>query len=206
MSLISKKDLLAVTGISYGQLYRWKRQGLIPEEWFIKQSSYTGQETFLPREQAISRINSILELKDSHSIEELVKIFSPQSADLSISADTLAKITELPSGISGRLSSVLHTEKIYFKDLIYAVSVMKLARKCNLSDIEAERIMEQGADAYKGVKGLSFTLSLFEAANTFYLAVTKENILYLDSKANIKAQTSMEENADKIKTKYNQLF
>lgn len=44
--LISKKDLLAITGISYGQLYRWKRERLIPEEWFIKQSSYTGQETF----------------------------------------------------------------------------------------------------------------------------------------------------------------
>ena len=37
--LISKKDLLAVMGISYGQLYRWKRQRLIPEEWFIKQSA-----------------------------------------------------------------------------------------------------------------------------------------------------------------------
>ena len=35
--LISKKDLLAETGISYGQLYRWKREQLIPEEWFIKQ-------------------------------------------------------------------------------------------------------------------------------------------------------------------------
>ena len=41
--LISKKDLLNDTGISYGQLYRWKREGLIPEEWFIKQPSFTGQ-------------------------------------------------------------------------------------------------------------------------------------------------------------------
>ena len=54
MELISKKELLQQTGISYGQLYRWKREKLIPEEWFIKQSSYTGQETFFPREQ-ISR-------------------------------------------------------------------------------------------------------------------------------------------------------
>ena len=44
MSLISKKDLLTTTGISYGQLYRWKRQGLIPEEWFIKKASYTGPQ------------------------------------------------------------------------------------------------------------------------------------------------------------------
>ena len=44
--LISKKELLELTGISYGQLYRWKRKGLIPEDWFIRKSTYTGQETF----------------------------------------------------------------------------------------------------------------------------------------------------------------
>lgn len=44
--LISKKELLEETGISYGQLYRWKRKNLIPEEWFIRKSTYTGQETF----------------------------------------------------------------------------------------------------------------------------------------------------------------
>ncbi len=30
--LISKRELLELTGISYGQLYRWKRKNLIPEE------------------------------------------------------------------------------------------------------------------------------------------------------------------------------
>lgn len=44
--LISKKELLDETGISYGQLYRWKRKQLIPEEWFIRKSTFTGQETF----------------------------------------------------------------------------------------------------------------------------------------------------------------
>ena len=67
MNLISKKDLLVVTGISYGQLYRWKRQQLIPEEWFIKKASYTGQETFFPREQIISRIETILQLLLFHT-------------------------------------------------------------------------------------------------------------------------------------------
>jgi predicted site-specific integrase-resolvase len=47
-SLISKKELLERYGISYGALYRWKRKGLIPDEWFIKKSTVTGQETFFP--------------------------------------------------------------------------------------------------------------------------------------------------------------
>ena len=43
-NLISKKDLLDQSGISYGQLYRWKRKGLIPESWFQKKSAFTGQD------------------------------------------------------------------------------------------------------------------------------------------------------------------
>ena len=37
--LISKKELLEKYGISYGALYRWKRMGLIPEDWFEKTST-----------------------------------------------------------------------------------------------------------------------------------------------------------------------
>ncbi|KEO85268.1 DUF4004 family protein [Tumebacillus flagellatus] len=74
---ISKKELLTLTGISYGQLYRWKRQNLIPESWFQKQSASTGQETFFERERILERIRLILELKDQYSLEELAGILSP---------------------------------------------------------------------------------------------------------------------------------
>ncbi len=42
--LISKKDLLSKTNISYGQLYRWKRKNIIPEEWFIKNQLYRSRD------------------------------------------------------------------------------------------------------------------------------------------------------------------
>lgn len=71
MDEISKKELLAETGISYGQLYRWKRERLIPEEWFIKRSSFTGQETFFPRERILERVRAILEQKDTRSLVEI---------------------------------------------------------------------------------------------------------------------------------------
>jgi len=71
MDEISKKDLLAETGISYGQLYRWKREGLIPEEWFVKRASFTGQETFFPRERTLSRVRSIMTMRDEYSLEEI---------------------------------------------------------------------------------------------------------------------------------------
>ena len=55
--LLSKKEVLEKMGISYGQLYRWKRKGLIPETWFIRRSTFTGQETFFPQEKIIARIS-----------------------------------------------------------------------------------------------------------------------------------------------------
>ena len=57
--LISKKELLEMYGISYGALYRWKRMGLIPEDWFLRRSAPTGQETFFRREQIIPRMELI---------------------------------------------------------------------------------------------------------------------------------------------------
>jgi DNA-binding transcriptional MerR regulator len=71
MDEISKKDLLAETGISYGQLYRWKREGLIPEEWFVKRAAFTGQETYFPRERILERVGLILEMKDEQSLEDI---------------------------------------------------------------------------------------------------------------------------------------
>jgi predicted DNA-binding transcriptional regulator AlpA len=76
--LISKKELLALTGISYGQLYRWKRKGLIPEDWFIRKSTYTGQETFFPRSQMLTRVGRILNMKEDASLDDLADVFSPE--------------------------------------------------------------------------------------------------------------------------------
>ena len=59
---ITKKELLEEMGISYGQLYRWKRMGMIPESWFIKRPSSTGQETILPRKKIVKRIQQILQM------------------------------------------------------------------------------------------------------------------------------------------------
>ena len=69
--LLSKKELLERYGISYGALYRWKRKGLIPEEWFIKKSTVTGQETFFPKLLICERVEMILGQKDDLSLDEL---------------------------------------------------------------------------------------------------------------------------------------
>ena len=77
--LISKKELLQRCGISYGALYRWKRMGLIPEDWFIKRSTPTGQETFFPRDLILERMEAIRSQKDDASLEELSSRFNKKA-------------------------------------------------------------------------------------------------------------------------------
>ena len=69
--LISKKELLERYGISYGALYRWKRMGLIPESWFLRRSTPSGQETYFHTKQICLRVERILESKERVSLEEL---------------------------------------------------------------------------------------------------------------------------------------
>ncbi len=76
---ISKKELLQKYGISYGALYRWKRKGLIPEEWFIKKAAVTGQETFFDRKAICERIELIIGMKDEASLDELSERLNPKA-------------------------------------------------------------------------------------------------------------------------------
>lgn len=71
--LISKKEVLERYGISYGALYRWKRLGLIPETWFLRKATSTGQETYFRRDQICPRMELILSRKEETSLEELAE-------------------------------------------------------------------------------------------------------------------------------------
>ena len=75
-ALISKKALLDKYKISYGALYRYKRKGLIPDDWFIKKSTVTGQETFFPEALISARMELILGMKDDILLDELAKKLS----------------------------------------------------------------------------------------------------------------------------------
>lgn len=75
-NLISKKELLERYHISYGALYRWKRKGLIPDEWFLKKATATGQETFFPEKLVCERIERIQSMKEDVFLDELAKQFS----------------------------------------------------------------------------------------------------------------------------------
>jgi len=91
--LISKKEVLEDMGISYGQLYRWKRKGLIPESWFIRRSTFTGQETFFPQEKILERIGRIKDLKDDHPLDDLAMLITKRvNAKLEVAFSKLRQL------------------------------------------------------------------------------------------------------------------
>lgn len=139
--LISKKELLELTGISYGQLYRWKRMDIIPENWFIKKSSFTGQETYFPKEKVLERINKIVELKDEYSLEELAKFFSPNPAEVELTFEDLLVYQIISKETVDVLNNTEYIDgKLAFTDLLYLYMCDRLAQ---LHELSAQELLKQ---------------------------------------------------------------
>ena len=69
--LISKKRFWRNTAFLTVRCTGGKRMGLIPEAWFIRKSTATGQETFFRRDQVCPRVELILSRRDGTSLEQL---------------------------------------------------------------------------------------------------------------------------------------
>ncbi len=207
MNLISKKDLLAITGISYGQLYRWKRERLIPEEWFIKQSAYTGQETFFPREQILSRIKSILDLKDQYSLEELARILSPEKAEAKITTTQLQEMSEIDPELIKELPELYGREQFDFLDIVFTVGMIKAADKMNLTGEQLRDLLQRSITTAARQRSTNVTCTVFSAGNRLYTAFSPNTTpVYFDDEIEVKEQVSLSEIADKLKIKYNNRF
>uniref|UniRef100_UPI001033AD5F DUF4004 family protein n=1 Tax=Clostridioides difficile TaxID=1496 RepID=UPI001033AD5F len=50
-------------------------KNIIPEEWCIKKSAFTGQETFFPRDKILERIELILSMKEETSLDDIANMF-----------------------------------------------------------------------------------------------------------------------------------
>lgn len=204
MSLISKKDLLTTTGISYGQLYRWKRQGLIPEEWFIKKASYTGQETFFPREAILSRVETILQLKDAYSMEQLADMFTKGSEKgLGLSPEELAAIEELPSEWRDCLPQLMQRDAISWDDVVAAVFIAGCA------DPTAEEKLDLlGRMPYPIPSGDSGAIALIKVDGKYYVLIMKVNgMVGLALSNGIEVEPRpWTEIADPLRAKYKEMF
>ncbi|WP_429841763.1 YhbD family protein [Brevibacillus sp. FIR094] len=201
---ISKKDLLELTGISYGQLYRWKRKNLIPEEWFIRRATFTGQETFFPREQILARIDKILNMKDDLSLDELADMFSPNMSETSLSADELLA-RNIVSVTSLEVFNVFlgNLRTFTFQQALYAYVLEKLLAAGDLTVEEGGGLLQVLASHYPKFEGKPCELIFMRkmGISTFVL-VSGSTEMYFDSGVRVVTRLILANCIEELKAKF----
>ena len=166
--LISKKDLLELTGISYGQLYRWKRKGLIPDEWFIRKSTFTGQETFFPRSKVLSRIYRIKDMKEDVSLDDLAEVFSPAPDDVTIQPEDLVQRDIVSKeGLSAFLDQCDHSGTLGFEQILSAYATDRIIRSGDVALPEAQIVLQVMRQAQAEFKSQPYDLFLMRKMGVF---------------------------------------
>lgn len=122
--LISKKELLALTKISYGQLYRWKRMNIIPESWFIKKSMPTGQETFFKKDKILERIETILSMKDDISLDEIANLFNNDETEQTINLSDLQEKETINKTVLDMFTSVYPNKQVLGKKELIIINLI----------------------------------------------------------------------------------
>jgi len=161
-NLISKKELLKITGISYGQLYRWKRKKLIPEEWFIKKSTFTGQETFFPKHKVVERIEKIKNMKGDVSLDSLADMLSPNLTD-NTATKTELKNRNIVSEETLDFHKVEYgeTEEFNFEQIISLYLLDKMFKSGQIGYSDGKIVFKLFNDQYQKFKGKNCELIFF---------------------------------------------
>lgn len=201
--LISKKELLNITGISYGQLYRWKRKKLIPEDWFIKKSSYTGQETFFPKKDILSRINKIKDFKEDSSLDELANIFSPQVSEISLSKEELIEqniVSQATLNIYFNLHNV--DKRFSFEEILFLLIVEKLLLSGEVGIEEGNIVLKTLEEHYKNFEGRYCDVVLIRKFGVVVcLLLLIPNEFYLESGAKLLSKINVSQCVEELKLK-----
>ena len=146
-NLITKKELLEITGISYGALYRWKRMKLLPDDWFIHRSTFTGHETFFPRDKVLARVEEIQRMKENMSLEEIARQFSPRaSGAVSMTAAEVAGAGIALPPIINQYLAVKTVEQFGYDDLLGLYVFSELLQQGTVSRDEAFEVSQAVLD------------------------------------------------------------
>ena len=204
---ISKKDLLKTTGISYGQLYRWKREGLIPEEWFVKRSSPTGQETYFPQEKILKRIHAIQQLKDSYSLEELARILTPEVSNRLFCEEDLEHFDELDIDVAADFMDAMSKDSFVFLEVLVMIALSQAMVDSAITEEERTHAVSFLSKRMSELHSADYVLELLQAQGHLYVLLKKEGReVYLDDGLVAIRSIHLNELSNAIKLKYKETF
>lgn len=196
-----------MTGISYGQLYRWKREKLIPEDWFIKQASITGQETFFPKEKVLLRVNRILEWKDKYSLEEMAAMLSPEFVDQLFSEEQLDQFQEIEVNVAALFMDIWDKDEFSFREILWMMVFSKYHREHKGEEAKLRDVLEHIAQALMKLPSLDYNFCFLEHNDTIYAVLQPStHSLYLDDRMHVQMVISLQEMSQQMKEKYQAVF
>ncbi|WP_454052663.1 YhbD family protein [Clostridium sp. Marseille-Q7071] len=201
--LISKKELLEVTNISYGQLYRWKRKKLIPEEWFIKKSSFTGQETYFPKEKILDRIEKILSFKEDMQLDDLAEMFSPKVQIDKKSKEELLKLKIIDDSTLDIYSKIYGEKEIYDFDHILSMYILDyILPKGEITLDEAKSIIVIINNNYMEFQNNNYKIFLMRKLGvSFCIATVENNNVILDETVKVVLKLELSNYIEELKLK-----
>ena len=201
--LISKKEILELTDISYGQLYRWKRKNLIPEEWFIKKSSYTGQETYFPKAKILDRIDKIKNMKDDVSLDDLATMFSPKLGDILLSKEELLN-KNIVSKVALEIFEQFHgeTKTFTFDKILFLALLEKFLQSGEVTLVEGKNILETMELNFKVFEGKNCDVLFIRKLGVgVCLMISVPNDIRVDINAKLMYRLNFNKAIEEIKTK-----
>ena len=201
--LISKKELLELTGISYGQLYRWKRKNLIPEEWFIRKSTFTGQETFFPKERILERIGKIKNMKGDTSLDELADMLSPNLMKLKLNSETLVDRNIVSKTvIDFYIQEKGKTDEFDFEKILYLYILDKLFKSGKINFEEGILILNLLEENYPKFNGKNCQLIFIRKLGiSSSCLVSKPSEIHFESNTNIIESLDISKQIEELKIK-----
>jgi hypothetical protein len=201
--LISKKELLELTEISYGQLYRWKRKNLIPEEWFIRKSTFTGQETFFPKERILERIGKIKNMKGDTSLDELADMLSPNLMKLLLDSETLVNRNIVSKQV---IDFYIHekgeTDEFEFEKILYLYIIDKLFKSGKINFDEGQLILNLLEENYPKFNGKNCQLIFIRKLGiSSGCLVSEPSEIHFESNTNIIENLTISKQIEELKIK-----
>jgi DNA-binding transcriptional MerR regulator len=204
--LISKKELLEITGISYGQLYRWKRKNLIPEEWFIRKSAFTGQETFFPRQKTLARINKIVNMKDGLPLDDMADLFSPAAMETAPTPGELTRRNIVStSTMEFFLEQQENNQEFTFASALFVFILEDLFRSGELGREEGKSLLQVLRDNHDRFdQNQCELLFLRKLGISICCLATAPAQLYFDSATKVVARIKIASFVEELKIRLNQ--
>ncbi len=199
---------MELTKISYGQLYRWKRKKLIPEDWFIKKSSFTGQETFFPRDKILERVKRINNMKDEASLDDLAEIFSSKLSDVMLTGSEILKRKIIIENVIQICYPNEKLDKIYsFNEVLYMDVVQRYLIDGSISIEESKIVFETIKNSYSNYLEKNCEIVFIRKMGIgISMILALPNQIYFESLAKVIMRLQINKCIEELKLKLEELF